>query len=141
MIRSIAAFFPAVLLAYVLAVIAHTVGVLSAVQSMGVEVAVADAFASIWHDLLGMVGLYLPLIAVALAIAWLVTALLLRWAALPRTALYVLAGFAGIVALHLIMAAVFGLVGVAAARTTVGLTVQALAGAAGAYLFARLSAS
>ena len=52
---------------------------------------------------------------------------------------YMLAGFVGLIAIHLIMKAVVGMTGVAATRTLAGLLAQGIAGALGGYLFHRLT--
>lgn len=139
MLRVLRAFFPSVILTYVIAVFNGTQGVLNNIAAMGVPVSMNDRLGAVLHDLIGMTASYLPLITVALLIAFLVTGQLLRWFGWPRSPLYALAGFVAIIALHLIMDAVLGLVGIAAARTLLGLLFQALAGALGGWLFAALS--
>jgi len=139
MLRVLRAFFPSVILTYVVAVFNGTQGVLNNIAAMGVPVSMNDRLGAVLHDLIGMTASYLPLITVALLIAFLVTGQLLRWFGWPRSPLYALGGFVAIIALHLIMDAVLGLVGIAAARTLSGLLFQALAGALGGWLFAVLS--
>ena len=89
-------------------------------------------------DLAGMAGMFLPLIAFALLAAFLVAALIVYWWGRWRIALYVIAGATAIVTLHLTLHLAFSLTPVAIARSVPGLFVQALAGAAGGYLYVRL---
>jgi len=85
-----------------------------------------------------MLGTYLPLISIALLIAFLFTSLgLLRFIKRPM-ALFVLAGFVAIIALHTIMGAVFGVDAVAPVRSLVGLVAQGMAGAVGGYVYGYL---
>lgn len=139
MLRVISAYLTAVVVAYFAAVTLGTLGVLSAVADMGLTVTMSDRAAAVLHDVIGMAGSYLPLIAVAFALGLPVAAQIARWVGGARAGIYALGGFVAIAALHLIMEAVLGLVGIAAARTALGLTGQALAGAMAALLFARLT--
>lgn len=139
MLRVLRGYFPAVLLGYLVAVVIGTLSLMATVANFGLEVSAADRVAAIWHDLIGMAPTYLPLLAVAFAIAFVVSGLVLRWLSLPRTALYTLGGFVAVIALHLIMERALGLVGIAAARTATGLLGQAVAGAMAGACFAVLS--
>lgn len=139
MLRVLCAFFPSVILGYVVAVFNGTQGVLNNIAAMGVPVSIADRTDAVLHDLIGMATIYLPLITVALLVAFLVAGLLIRWFGWPRSPLYALGGFIAIITLHLTLDAALGLVGIAAARTLAGLLLQALGGALGGWLFATLS--
>ena len=103
MLRNIGGYLAAVVVAYVLASIASTQSVLANLTEMGVSIDLSTRFAAIGHDLLGLLTIYLPIIALAFLIAWPVTALIVRWLPRLRTAGYVLAGFAAIIAAHLIL--------------------------------------
>jgi len=137
--RRVGAFLSAVLVSYVLAAIAATQSVLARLPEMGVPVTFAQRISVTAHDLTGMASSYLPLIAVALLIAFLVTALVGKYLSVSRTALYMLAGGVAVVCIHLGLEAAFGIAPVAATRTVLGLLVQGLAGAVGGYAFARIS--
>jgi hypothetical protein len=139
MLRVLRGYFPAVLLGYLVAVVIGTLSLMGTVAGFGIEVTSGDRLAAIWHDLIGMAPTYLPLLAIAFAIAFLVSALLIRWLSLPRAVLYAVGGFVAVIALHLIMEMTLGLVGIAAARTVTGLLGQALAGAMAGVCFAVLS--
>ncbi|MCZ6640321.1 MAG: hypothetical protein O7F71_01985 [Gammaproteobacteria bacterium] len=138
MLRSIGGYLGAVVTAYILAAIASTQSVLAELTDMGVNIDVSTRFATIGHDLIGLLAIYLPIIAIAFIIAWPVTALIVKWLPRMRTIGYVLAGFAAIVGAHLVLKQLVDITGIAAARTTFGLIVQGLAGAAGGLIFVRL---
>ncbi len=141
MIRGLGAFVLVALVAYALAAVAATQSVLSRLAEMGIEVGLAQRLAATGHDLIGMGSSYLPIIALGLAIAFAAAALLARWLRAWRTALYALAGFAAIVAAHLILNLSFGITPIAAARTLPGLLIQGLAGAIGGLVFVRTSSA
>ncbi len=135
MLRTLSAYLAAVITAYATATIAHTQWVLWSLGRMGVSVGVGDRLAATGHDLLGMAGSYLPIIAVGLAIAFPVGALAAR--ALPRLRwlAYPLAGGVALLAIHVILHQLLEVTPIAAARTTLGLTVQAMCGVLGGWVF------
>lgn len=139
MVRAIKAFFPAVLVAYLLASIIFTQMILAIVQSFGLEVSLAQRLGATGHDILGMATSYLLLLLVAFLIALPVAAGLTRLLPSHRAALFTLAGFVAVVALHVILKAVLGLSGIAVTRTLAGLIGQGIAGAVGGYVYHRLS--
>ncbi len=139
MLRVLKAFFPAVLLTYVLGSISSTQIILGNLQGMGVDVSSLVRLSTTFHDLVGLASSYLLLILVAFLLGLPVAAGLNKLMPGHRLALFVLAGFVAIVALHLIMKAVLGLSGIAATRTMFGLLSQGCAGAVGGYLYFRLS--
>ncbi len=139
MIRKAGAFIMAVLVAYCLAAVAATQSVLARVNDMGLSVGLGQRLATTGQDLLGMATAFAPMIAVGFALAFAVTVLLLRWWPERRTALYVLAGAVSLIAVHVIMKAVFDITPVAAARSLGGLVIQGLAGAFGGYAFTRFN--
>lgn len=140
MIARLVAWLLAALLAFAIGSIAATQFVLARLPAMGVEVTLSQRLAATGHDLLGMTTSYLPLVLVALLIAFVVAALLARWLPQARNWLFVLAGAAGIVGIHFGLRLAFDITPVAAARTLTGLAVQGLAGASGGWLFVRLLA-
>jgi len=131
LVRKLLVYLAAVLTAYVLATAFASLNVASRLASMGVETGFGGRLSMIAHDLAGMAGMFLPLIALALLVAFLVTALLHYLVRRGQVALYLLAGAAALATLHLALHAAFGLTPVAAARGAGGLLLQALAGAAG----------
>ena len=138
MLLTIGGYLGAVATAYVLASVASTQSVLANLTEMGVTIELNTRFEAIGHDLLGLMTIYLPIIAIAFLVAWPVTALIVKWLPRTRTMGYVLAGFVAIIAAHLLLKQLVDITGIAAARTTFGLVVQGLAGAAGGLIFVRL---
>ena len=121
--------------AYVLAVILVSQFNIARVTELGYSVSVAQRMETAGHDLVSMLGLYFPLVAIALTIAFLFTGLLLTRFVPRFPGIYALAGFVGLVLLHVTLNSVLGLVGVAPTRTLWGLGAQGLAGAFGGWLF------
>ena len=137
--RAIAAYFPATLMAYLLASTFSTLMIMAGLAEMAMPVSAADVLSAVWFDWLGLLGSYLPLVAVALLIALPVAGQLHRRLGLPRRFMYVLAGFVALIAIHLILEATLGLIGFAAVRTNFGLLMQGAAGGLAGGLFAQLS--
>jgi len=79
------------------------------------------------------------MIAFGLLIAFMATALICHYWNQWRTPLYIIAGASALVCVHLALNLAFGITPVAIARTTTGLGLQALAGAAGGYTYVYLS--
>ena len=138
--KGVIAFVVAVIVAYVLAVLMYTQINLGNVVEMGLEVTAGDRFAAALHDLVGMLGLYLPIIGVALLIAFGVARVILIWVPQLRTLGYVLAGFVAIYTVDFALGALLtsGTHPLAVTRTTVGLLSQCVAGAIGGYVFVRM---
>lgn len=137
--RAVAAYFPATLVAYIIGSALSTLVIMAGLADMGMPVSLGDVAGAVMFDWLGLMGSYLPLVALSLLIALPVAAQLYRRLSLPRTATYLLAGFVALVSLHLIMEATLGLVGFAGVRSTFGLTLQGLAGAVAGAVFAAIS--
>ena len=108
---------------------------------MGVEVPLALRTQMIFHDWVGLVGTYLPIITVALVLGFVVAWLLLKIPALRslRTLAYVSAGAVALLAIYLLMGLMFEMHPVASTRTTLGLLLQSVAGAMAGWVFAWLS--
>jgi len=135
MIRKLGAYLLSVGVAYVLASIAATQSVIARLGEMGIEIDFADRISMTMKDIAGMAGMFLPMVAAALLIAFLITALLCRWLGRRPIWLYILAGAVALVTIHLTLHYAVQLTPVAVARTAGGLLTQALAGAAGAYFY------
>jgi len=136
MIRKLAAYLLAIIVAYLLASITATQSVIARLAEMGIDVNFADRLRMTLHDIAGMAGMFLPMIAAGFLAAFLLTALLCRWLGRRPIALYILAGAIALITIHLTLNLAFGITPVAIARTTGGLLIQGLAGAVGAYLYA-----
>ncbi len=141
MTKKFFAFLLGTVATYLTAVILVTQFNIARVTEFGYPVSFTDRLETTLHDIGGMLGVYLPLIAIALLIAWLFTGLLLTRFIKPSTFLYALAGFTGIVALHVIMQAALGMSGVAPTRTLLGLLGQGIAGAVGGWAFYKIAYS
>jgi len=137
MLRVMGAYLLAVIVGYVAAAAATTQSVMARLAEMGVAVPLADRLLTTLQDVVGMASSYLPIVAVAYAIAFPVAALVLRWRPQWRWFGYPLAGAVAILVVHLALEAAFGFTPVAAVRTTLGLMVQVLCGAVGGWVFLR----
>lgn len=135
MLRVLGAYLAAVLVTYAGAAFAHTQSVMARLDDMGVAVSAGDRLYATVHDLAGMAALFLPMIAAGLAVAFPVARLVLR--VLPRwqPLAYPLAGGVAVLAIHVILYQTLSITPIAGARTTVGLTIQALCGALGGWVF------
>ena len=135
----LAIYLSAVAVAYLLASIMATQSVISSLSGMGVDLSLAERAGMTLRDFGGMAGMFLPMIAFGLLIAFMATALICRYWNQWRTPLYIVAGAAALVCVHLALNLAFGITPVAIARTTTGLGLQALAGAVGGYTYVYLS--
>jgi hypothetical protein len=136
MIRKLTAYLLAIIVAYLLASITATQSVIARLAEMGVDVNFADRLRMTLHDIAGMAGMFLPMIAAGFLAAFMLTALLCRWLGRRPVALYILAGAVALISIHLTLNLAFVITPVAIARTTGGLLIQGIAGAVGAYLYA-----
>lgn len=138
--KRVLAFLGAVVATYILAVLMYTQLNLGNVVEMGIPVSVSDRVGAAFHDLLGMLGLYLPIIGVAFLIAFAVTHQVLRWVPQLRTLGYILGGFVGIYVVDYLLVNLVGsgIHPLPVTRTTIGLLSQCVAGAIGGYVFVRL---
>lgn len=135
MVRVLIAYVIGVLAAYAAAAVAQTQSMLANLQAMGVEVTLGDRLAATGHDLMGLSTLFLPMIAAGFAIALPVAAGIIRLLPRWRPVGYALAGGVALLAIHLLLQQAFNITPISAARTALGLTVQALCGAFGGWLF------
>jgi hypothetical protein len=134
----LACYLAAVAVGYLLATIIATQSVVHELAGMGVPVGLRDRVAMTLQDIRGMAGMFLPMVAFACLAAFLSAALLMRWLARWRITIYVVAGAAALVMIHVTLKLAFGLTPVAVARTAGGLALQGVAGgiAGLAYLYA-----
>ena len=140
-VKTALAFVAAVLATYVVGCIAATQGALSMLPAIAQPIALDVRLTTTGQDLIGMLPAYAPLIAAALIAGFVVARFIVGRLPSLRTLGYLLAGAAGMLAMHLIMRSTFdGIVPVAATRSTLGLTLQVIAGGIGGWLFARLTA-
>jgi len=138
MMRAILAYLAAVLVTYAVAVVFASQSVAGHLADMGVRVGAGERLGMVVHDLAGMVGIFLPVIAIGLLVALLVSTWLIRLKPAWRTVLYCLAGATAVISVHIALKLSFDITPVAVARSIPGLISQAIAGAVGGYVFARL---
>ena len=137
--KKLGIYLSAVLLAYILASVSATQHVVSRLSSMGISLDPGARILMSAQDLVGMSGMFLPLIAFGFLVAFLVTALLHYWLKRGQTVLYVLAGATALIAIHVLLNLAFNITPVAIARGPGGLMIQGLCGAAGGYLYIHLN--
>jgi hypothetical protein len=132
-------YLSAVVVAYLLATITATQSVISSLSGMGVELSFSERVAMSLFDIRGMAGMFLPMVAFGLLIAFMTTALICRYLNQWRIPLYILAGAVALVCIHLTLNFAFSVTTIAIARTPFGLLVQGITGAAGGYTYVYLS--
>ena len=137
----LAIYLSAVVVAYLVAAIMATQSVVSRLAGMGVPVSFTERLSMTLKDIGGMAGMFLPMIAFGLLVAFMATALICRYKNQWRVPLYIIAGAVALVCIHLALNLAFGITPVAIARTTGGLALQAAAGAAGGLTYVLLSRS
>lgn len=137
--KRLAIYLSAVAVAYLLAAVMATQSVVSSLAGMGVNVSFSERVSMTLGDITGMAGMFLPMVAFGLLIAFMVTALICRYWNQWRTPLYIIAGATALVCMHLALHLAFSITPLAIARTTGGLLLQALAGAAGGLTYVYLS--
>jgi len=135
----LAIYLAAVVAAYLLASVMATQSVISSLSDMGVDVSFTERAAMTLQDIGGMAGMFLPMIAFGLLIAFMAVGLICHYWNHWRTPLYIIAGAAALVCVHLALNLAFGITPVAIARTVTGLGLQAIAGAFGGYTYIYLS--
>ena len=138
-IKPVLRYLLAVAVSYVVAVFFVSLLNSQAVVSLGYAVTLSQRFDTLAHDLVGMTELYLPIISVALLIAFLVTRYLIeRWVS-RSVWLYALAGFVALATVHILLKLIFEVSAIAPTATMVGLFSQCLAGALGGWVYAHFA--
>ena len=135
MFRWLFAWLTASLVTYMTGSVFMTQVVLGDVASFGVDIDLAARLRTTVADLAGLAASYLPLVAVALLVAFLVATALRRLLSIAWRPLCLVAGASSIGALLGIMSAVFGMNPLAGATGAGGLSLQMLAGLAGGGVF------
>lgn len=140
MLVRIYGFLAAVIATYTVAVIGYSQINLLNLVDMGIAVDFAMRTQTLQHDLLGMLDLFLPIVIVALLLAFLVAGLVIRRLPHLRTIGYVLAGTMGIYAVIVGLGLMMGTNPIAVTRSAGGLLSQVAAGAVGGLVFALITA-
>lgn len=134
-------FLAAVVATYIVAVIGYSQINLLNLVDMGIAVDFALRAQTLQHDLVGMLDLFLPIVFVALLLAFGVAALIIRRVPHLRTIGYVLAGTMGIYTVIVSLGLMMGTNPIAVTRTAGGLLSQVAAGAVGGIVFALITAN
>ena len=138
-IKVVTAFIAVLFAVYLLISIVWTQIVLAEVKSFGLAVSLSDRIAATLHDIVGLAEMLPWLIVPALLVAFIVAALGKRFMGGNRTYWYLAAGLTSLPAGLILLELVLGGAPYAAARTGFGLSLIALCGMAGWWLFARLT--
>lgn len=134
--KRVGVYFLAVVMAYLLAVIFISICNMGFLSDMAVSLPpLSKQLSVIGQDMLGMAPMLLLLVSIALLLAWLFTGQILGRILRTNVWFYALAGFTGMVAIHLIPYSIFGISLVAATRTFSGLALQGIAGALAGWFF------
>ena len=132
-------FLLAGLVAYVIAVLFYTQINLSNLTDLGIDISFSDRLASASHDLLSMTGMYLPIMLVALLVAFSLAAIVIRFLPNLRILGFVVAGIVGVLALVLFFSFFLGTNPIAVTRSSLGLLSQCGAGGIGGLVYALVS--
>ena len=132
-------FLLAGLAAYVIAVLFYTQINLSNLTDLGIDISLSDRLGAASHDLLSMTGMYLPIMLVALLVAFSLAAIVIRFLPNLRILGFVVAGIVGVLALVLFFSSFLGTNPIAVTRSSLGLLSQCGAGGMGGLVYALVS--
>ena len=132
-------FLLAGLVAYVVAVLFYTQINLSNLTDLGIDISFSDRLGAALHDLLSMTGMYLPIMLVALLVAFSLAAIVIRFLPNLRILGFVVAGIVGVLALVLFFSSFLGTNPIAVTRSPLGLLSQCGAGGMGGLVYALVS--
>lgn len=139
--RTALAFIAAVLVAAVLGSLWQTQVNLAAIAALGHDIPMLLRLRTSVEDLIGFAPVFAALCALALLIAFVATAVLLRWIPTGRRALFALAGAVAIVTMLAVMQWLLPVTAIAAARSIGGVIGLAASGAIAGLCFATLTSS
>jgi hypothetical protein len=131
-------FIIASLLTVVSACILQTQMVLLGLSDINIDISWADRLSMSWQDLLGLLPSYGVVVTIGLAIGFSVAKLISKKTSLRTSYLYIIAGGFTMTAILLAMQPILGVTLLAGARSTLGVSLQVLAGLVGGYCFMRL---
>ena len=141
-VRIVLAVVAGILVAFIVGSVIGTQMVLRSVEEMGLAVSWGMRLSSSWNDIVGLSASLLPLMAIALAPAWLLLAWLDRHSMLNINAVIcAVCGALCVGLLHPILNMAFGVDVFAPARSWAGLMCQAAAGGLGGWAMASLCGS
>lgn len=136
MIRRIAAFVVAALVAFVAASLIHTQIILAGLSDLGADIPLSLRISTSLADLLGLAPSFGVVVVIALLLGLLVAGLARRYVPLPRPLAFAIAGTGAMATALWLMHLGFDITPIASARTTGGLLMLCLAGALGGVAFA-----
>ncbi len=137
--RTLIAFFIASLSAILIACFSHSQFVLNELVILGVVIPANVRIGFTLDDLIGLLPTYGAIITLGLAIAFSISAWLVRRATLPAIILYPLAGVVTLAAILSLMHPVLEITLIAGARSSTGFISQCLAGGIAGWVFALLT--
>nr|WP_010132801.1 hypothetical protein [Microbulbifer agarilyticus] len=126
----------AVIVAFLLSSIIHTQVVLSGLTDLGVQIGWQDRLVATGRDIAGLLPGYGTVIAVGLAIGFLMMGLLRRFTGLPAAVVYPIGGVLAYLAFFAAMHPIFHVSLIASTRDVWGLIGQCLAGLIAGIVFA-----
>ena len=132
-------FLVAGLVSYVIAVLFYTQINLINLTDLGVVISFSDRLGAASHDLISMTGMYLPIMLIALLVAFSLAAIVIRFLPNLRTLGFVVAGIVGVLALVLFFSSFLGTNPIAVTRSSLGLLSQCGAGGMGGLVYALVS--
>ena len=140
-LRVLLAFVISAIVLTLLAVIAQSIFVIRGLVEVGAPFELMPSLSMIAADIVGLGPVYGVIIAIGLAVAFLVAWLVSLMFRALRVPIYAVAGAVCVMVVLLLMQEVFfGVQLIAGARSTAGFVAQMLAGLLAGYVFARLSA-
>lgn len=139
MLRWLLAWLIASVATYLAGSVLMTQVVLGSLARFDIPVDIGARASMTLFDIGGLASSYLPLVAIALLLGFLVAALLARVKPGWRQGLYLLAGASSVGTMIGIMTLTFGMNPLAGARGAVGVGLQMLAGLLGGLVFLRVS--
>ena len=138
--RVLSGFIAAAIVLTLLATVFQSLFVLAALTGVGARISAGEGAQMIFADLTGLGPLYGAFIVIALLVAFLSAALVIRITRLPRALVFAGAGLVAMAVMLLAMEQVFfGIQMIAGARTLSGFAAQMAAGLIAGYVFAALT--
>ena len=136
MIRRIAAFVVAALIAFATASLIHTQVILAGLTELGADVPLPLRISTSLTDLAGLAPAFGPVVAIALLLGLLIAGFARRYIPLPRAMAFAIAGAGAMATALWLMQLSFDITPIASARTAGGLLLLCFAGGLGGIIFA-----
>lgn len=123
---------------FTLASVAHTQMVLRRLSQLGVELPLSTRLETTLIDWLGLATGYLPIILIGLLLGFSIMSFANRWLSWPDKLTFGIAGATALFAIHSLMFPIFYVTLIAGARSTLGMSLQIIAGLIGGVIYAHL---